>query len=1023
MSIAKYAMTQKQVIYFFLLIFFVGGILAFDKLGKQEDAPFVIKEATFTTLYPGANQYEVEELVTEVIERELQSHWGVDWIKSQSRPGQSVIQVSMYQWIPKETFNQIWDELRRKALDVQSKLPPGASTIRINDDFGDVFGIYYALTADEGYKYSELEDYADFIKRELVTVQDVKKVDLYGAQPKVVNVEISQEKLVNAGVHPNELVAALQAQNKLVQSGYLPSKSNEIRIDAKGTFQSLEEIENLIIRGKGGNQFRLKDLATVSMGYEDPAIIKFQMNGKRAIGIGISTRDGGNSVVMGELVAAKLKELVNQIPVGIELEGLYFQDQVAVEANNDFIKNLFISVAIVVFIILLAMGVRAGILIGSSLIFSILGTLLFMLLFGIDLHRTSLAAIIIAMGMLVDNAIVVTDNAMMGMKRGMPKAKAFISGASIPQWGLLGATFIAVISFLPLYMAPNNTAEIIKPLFVVLAISLILSWVFALIQTTTFGYLIFKEPKEGEAFKDPYDKKFYKKLRAFIEKAIRFKWVSLGIVVAIFFISLYSFSFVKQSFFPPIDKPMFRFDYWVAQGTPLTGVEEDIKQIEEYLLARDDVRKVSISIGASPLRYYLASIAVSTRTNFANLLIELDDYRSTDAVMDDLKEYVVDNFPNAVPIIYKFKVSPHPDATVEAVFDGPDPAILRDLAEQAKEIMRNEPIVELVRDSWGEKTMFWTPVYSQNKGQQAGVSRENMASTMLRLTDGQNVGEFREGDDIIPILVKDINRKNYNYGNMGSIPIYNMNSEAVSLDQVVEGYDGGWENLNIRRYNRQRSIAAQCEPVWGYENTDAEAVLMPLIEQIELPEGYRLWWDGIYEDQTASSEAIIGQMPVALILIISILIILFGSYKKTLSILLLIPLIMIGVIFGFLISGLSFGFFAILGLLGLIGMVIKNAIVLIDQSNLEMKENNRTPYEAIVLAAQSRAMPVAMAAGTTILGMTPLIPDPMFGGMAATIMGGLFVATILTIFLLPVLYSIFYGLSKKNQGAVVKDME
>jgi len=675
------------------------------------------------------------------------------------------------------------------------------------------------------------------------------------------------------------------------------------------------------------------------------------------------------------------------------------------------------------FIILLAMGVRAGILIGSSLIFSIVGTLLFMMLFGIDLHRTSLAAIIIAMGMLVDNAIVVTDNAMIAMKRGSPRVKALIDGASIPQWGLLGATFIAVISFLPLYMAPNNTAEIIKPLFVVLAISLILSWIFALIQTTTYGIFILKEPKKGTVFSDPYDKKFYIKLRAFIEKAIRYKWVSLGLVVAVFLISMFMFQYVKQSFFPPINKPMFRFDYHVAQGTPLLNVEKDVLKIEEYLLAKDEVKKVSVSLGSSPLRFYLASIAVSTRTNFANLLIETDDYRSANRLMGELKEFVRANFPNAVPIIYKFKVSPHPDATVEAVFEGPDPEVLRDLAEQAKEIMRNEPLVELVRDSWGEKTIVWTPVYSQIKGQRAGVSREAMASTMQRLTDGQNVGEYRQGDDIIPLLVKDINRKNYDYGNMGSIPIYNNNSEAVSLDRVVERYEMGWENLNIRRYNRQRSIAAQCDPIWGYENTDAEAVLMPAIEQIELPEGYRLWWDGIFEDQTLSQEAIGSQMPVAIILIITILIVLFNSYKKTLSILMMIPLILIGVIFGFLASGLPFGFFAILGLLGLIGMVIKNAIVLIDQANLEMKDNKKTPYEAIVLAAQSRAVPVSMAAGTTILGMTPLLPDPMFGGMAATIMGGLFVATLLTILVLPVLYSAFYGLSKKKQGAVINENE
>jgi len=666
------------------------------------------------------------------------------------------------------------------------------------------------------------------------------------------------------------------------------------------------------------------------------------------------------------------------------------------------------------------MGVRAGILIGSSLIFSIVGTLLFMLMFGIDLHRTSLAAIIIAMGMLVDNAIVVTDNAMIAMKRGSPRIKALIDGASIPQWGLLGATFIAVISFLPLYMAPSNTAEIIKPLFVVLAISLTLSWIFALIQTTTYGNFILKEPAKGTEFSDPYDKTFYKKLKAFIEKAIHYKWISLGLVVGVFLISIFMFQYVKTSFFPPIDKAMFRFDYHVAQGTPLLSVEEDVIKIEEYLLAREEVKKVSVTLGSSPLRFYLASIAVSTRTHYANLLIETEDARSAEQLMDELKEHIMNNFPNAVPVIYKFKVSPHPDAIVEAVFDGPDPEVLRDLAEQAKAIMRNEPIVELVRDSWAEKTMVWTPVYSQIKGQQAGVSRETMASTMQRLTDGQNVGEYREGDDVIPILVKDINRKTYNYGNMGSIPIYNANSEAVSLDQVVEGYEMSYENLNIKRYNRQRSIAAQCEPVWGYENTDAEAVLMPLIEQIEIPEGYRLWWDGIYEDQVMSQEAIASQLPVAVILIITILIILFNSYKKTLSILMMIPLIMIGVVLGFLASGLSFGFFAILGLLGLIGMVIKNAIVLIDQANLEMTENNRTPYEAIVLAAQSRAVPVSMAAGTTILGMTPLLPDPMFGGMAATIMGGLFVATLLTIFVLPVLYSAFYGLSKKKQGAVIK---
>lgn len=1012
MSIASYAMSHKRVMHFILTLFLVGGIVAFQNLGKQEDAPFIIKEAIFTTQYPGASQHEVEELVTEVIEREIQSHWGVDFIKSESRAGLSIVRVSMYQDIPKETFNQIWDELRRKVLDVQPKLPPGASPIDVNDDFGDVFGVYYALTADEGFTYYELEQYAEFIKRELVTVQDVKKVTLFGLQPKVVNVEISQEKLANAGVHPNVLASTIQSQNKLVKSGKLQATDNEIRIDAKGTFQSMQEIEELVISGTGNNQFRLKDLATVTMDYLDPPMSKMRMNGLRAAGVGISTREGGNSVVMGELVAQRIQQLKKQLPVGIEIEGIYFQDKVAVEANNNFILNLIVSISIVVLIILLAMGVRAGILIGSSLLFSILGTLLLMLLVKVDLHRTSLAAIIVAMGMLVDNAIVVTDNAMMSVKKGVPRVKALIDGATVPQWGLLGATFIAIISFLPLYMAPSNTAEVIKPLFIVLAISLGLSWIFALIQTTVYGEMILKGP-EGEESKDPFDTPFYIKLKNFIELSIRRRWMTLGVVLAVFVGALSLWGQVEQSFFPAIDKPLFKIDYFLPQGSTIEATERDVHVIEEYLLNDERVKNVSITIGSGPLRYYLATVSWSARPNLANFLVETNTPEEAESLMSEMRMHLGNNFPDALPIFYKFKVSPYPDAIIEPTFMGPDPEVLRGLANQAVAYMKDEELVESIRDSWGEQTLVWTPIYSQNKGQIAGVSREDMATTLTRLTDGQVVGEFREGDEVSPILIKDANRKDYDYGNLGSVPVFNKDGVPVSLDQVTEGYELKWENPVIMRYNRQRAIAAQCDPVWGVENPEVEANLMPLINGMELPEGYTMFWDGIYEDQVLSQEAIASQLPVAVVLMITILVFLFNSYRKPLIILLMIPLIMIGVILGFLVTGQSFGFFAILGLLGLIGMVIKNAIVLIDQIEIEVETNGLSPYDAVVRAAQSRAIPVSMAAGTTILGMIPLLPDPMFGGMAATIMGGLFVATMLTIIVLPVLYAIMYKLKKE----------
>ncbi len=1012
MNIAGYAVNNKQIIHFFLILTLLGGIVAFDMLGKREDAPFVIKEAIFITYYPGASRTEVEDQVTEIIERELQSHPLVDWVKSESRPGFSYVKVSMYQYIPKENFQQIWDELRRKALNVQPLLPKEATTILVNDDFGDVFGIYYTLTADEGFSYEELEDYAQYIKQNLATVKDAAKVELFGVQDRVVNIFISEQKLSNSGITPANIQEAITSQNQLVKTGQFEAGKMEVRVDATGTFQSLVEIENLVITGKAGNQIRLQDLATVERDYADPPGTLMRMNGLSAIGIGIATRVGGNSVKMGEKVREKLDELEALLPIGIELNGVYFEDEVAVKANNDFIVNLIISVSIVVFIILLAMGVRAGILIGSSLIFTIMGTLMFMMPANIELHRTSLAAIIIAMGMLVDNAIVVTDNAQIRMKRGMKRKQALVDGATVPQWGLFGATIIAVLSFLPLYLAPNNTAEIIKPLFVVLAISLILSWLFALIQTPVYGDFILKE-SSGEANKDPYDTPFYNKLTGFIEKIIELRWVTMATVIGLFFLSMYLFKYVKEDFFPAINKSEFKVDYFLPQGTDIKALESEIKEIETFLLAREDVKNVSISIGAPPLRYYLATVAWSPRPNYANLLIEASDYKAADSVMVVFKDYLENNYPDGLSIFYKFKVSPAPDAVLEATFQGPDEEVLRELANKAKDIMRAEPLVENVRDGWGERTLKFEPVYSQNKGRVANVTRTDMASAIQRITEGQQVGTYRDKEYVMPILLKDVNRDYYDYSNIGSIPIMSSTGEIVLLDQVTDELKLAWEEKVMTSYNRERSIAAQCDPIPGVGNKEIEAILMPLIEEIPLPVGYTLWWDGIYEDQMLSQEAIASQMPIAVILIISILMLLFGDFRKTLIVLLMVPLVMIGVSFAFLASGLFFGFFAILGLLGLVGMVIKNAIVLLDQAELEIKDNGKSKYQAIVLAARSRAIPVSMAAGTTILGMIPLLPDPMFGGMAVTIMGGLFIATLLTIIVLPVFYAIAFNLKKE----------
>ncbi len=1004
-----------------MIVTIIGGIFAFKHLGKREDAPFVIKEIVFITYYPGATAKEVADQVTEVIEREVQSHPLVDYIKSESRPGFSYIKASMYQWVPKETFNQVWDEMRRKIMDVQHKLPPEASTIIVNDDFGAVYGIYYALTADPGFSAAELEDYAQFVKQQLSTAADVAKVALFGIQNRVVNVYVSDDKLSNAGVTPADIRRALSTQNQLINTSKIQTGEFDVRVDAPGTFKNLAELENLVITGKTGQQIRLRDIATlVEQDYEDPPQQQMRLNGLPAIGIAFSTRDGGNSVVAGESIREKLDLVMPQLPIGIEMVNIYSEDKVAIEANNHFITNLIESLAIVIFLILLSMGARAGILIGTSLLYSILATLLLMLPFGVDLHRTSLAAIIIAMGMLVDNAIVVTSNAQVNMDRGMSRKKALEQGATIPQWGLLGATIIAIISFLPLYMAPANPAEVIKPLFKVLAIALTMSWVFALVQTTVYGDWILKAPKKGAEEKDPFDTPFYHKITGYIEGIIAKKYMVLVIVFGIFFVFMGLFKFVRKDFFPAVDKPMFKIDYFQPEGSDLKTVRADVERMEKFLLSRKDVKKVSVTLGASPLRYYLASTTWSPRPNLANLLIETTDEVAADSLITIFRNWVLGNFPDALTIAYKFKVSPPVDAIVEATFDGPDPAVLRQLAEKAKAIMREDSLAINIRDSWGVKTLKVEPAYNQNKGRIANVTRTEMARAMQRITDGQNVGHYRQGDWVMPILLKAQNRNDYNYGNLGSLPILNSAGKLVPLEQVTDSIYLSFENYSIRKYNRQYSIAAQCDPVLGIGNTELEESLIPRMSAIPLPEGYRLWWDGIRYIQKYVNNAIASQMYIAVLIILSILMLLYAEWKTVTMVFFMVPLIMLGIVPAFLLSGLFFDFFALLGVLGLVGMVIKNAIVLLDQANLEINVNGRSQYDAIITATRSRTIPVMMAAGTTILGMAPLLPDPMFGGMAVTIMGGLFAATFLTLIVLPAFYAIMFGLKKGQESKLDK---
>ncbi len=1009
MSLPEYSLKNRKVVWFFLFVLLAGGALGFVTLGKKEDSVFVIKSASLVCSYPGATPLEVEQLVTEPIEREVQSMRLVHKITSESYYGLSKVLVELDPATRASEIPQLWDELRRKVLNIQPRLPAGASPVTVADDFGDVYGIYYGLSVDGGFTWAELRDWAQRIKTALVTVDGVQKVSLFGEQTPVVNVYVSLAALANFAIRPETIVATIGQQNTIVNSGEKQAGALQIQILEAGTYKNLDDISNQMLTAASGKQYRLGDIARVERGYADPPQTLMRVDGRRAVGIGISTEAQVDVVKTGEKITRVLDGLTRQMPVGMDLTVLYPENRIARQANATFVLNLAESVAIVILIIMLVMGFRAGVLIGSSLLFSIGGTLLLMQFLGEGLNRTSLAGFIIAMGMLVDNAIVVTDNAQQAMLRGVARRRAVVDGANAPRWSLLGATLIAIFSFLPLYLAPSSVAEIVKPLFVVLALSLLLSWVLALTQTPLFGDFMLRVKPVAH---DPYDTKFYRTFDRILAALLRWRWGVVAGVAALFAAALAVMGLMPQNFFPSLDKPYFRADVLLPEGYNIRDTERNLRTMEEWLHAQPEVKTVSVTMGSTPPRYYLASSSVSLRPNFGNILVELHDKEQTEAVEARFNAYVRAMCPDVWLRSSLFKLSPVPDAAIEFGFIGDDIDTLRRLTQAAEEIMWRTPGTVNIRNSWGNRVPTWLPLYSQMKGQRIGVTRSQMAQGITIATQGYRLGEYREGDQFMPILLKDENIDTYNLTNLQALPIFTPAGKVYSIEQATDGFRFEYRVGVVKRYNRQRVMKAQCDPGRGVNTMRLYAALRDsVLRGVVLPEGYSMKVFGEQESQQESNSALARYMPLTMVLIFIVLLLLFRNYREPVVILLMIPLIFIGVVLGLAVTGKVFNFFSLLGLLGLVGMNIKNAVVLVGQVGV-LRSEGKDAYEALTAATRSRIVPVAMASGTTILGMLPLLFDSMFGAMAATIMGGLLVATLLTVCVLPVVYAIFYNIRK-----------
>ncbi len=1024
MNIAQYSIENKVISWMFALLLLIGGAVAFLGLGQLEMPEFTIKNALVVTAYPGASTEQVEEEVTLVIEEAIQQLDAVKHITSVNTAGLSQIEIIIKEEYSKETLPQIWDELRRKVNDSVASLPSGVMPPMVYDDFGDVFGVLFNVTG-EGYSYRELQNYADYLRRELVLVPGVKKISVVGQVPEQLVVEISSQKMAAMGVDQRYLYNLINKQNVVSNSGRALVDGHRIRIAPTGEFQNVKQLENLMISTPGStNLVRLGDVAKVYKTLSDEPSTLYHDTGKEALSFGISFGKGVNVVDVGTELNQRLELLAATSPLGIEISTVYNQADRVDDTVMGFIINLVESVAIVVIVLLVFMGVRSGLLMGLVLVLTIFGTFIVMNMLGFQLQLVSLGALIIALGMLVDNAIVVTEGILIGIARGQTRLQAAKSIVSQAQWPLLGATIIAIIAFAPIGLSKNDTGEFCQSLFWVLLISLSISWITAVTLTPFFCHLFFKDgvKAEGEQAKvDPYKGVVFVFYKGLLTLALRYRAATVSVVLAAFAASVIGFGQVKNVFFPPSNTPIFFVDVWLPEGSDVLETQSLVNKIESRLLEENkanhlNIVKLSSVIGQGAQRFTLTYVPERVYASYAQLIIEMKDLASLNSYIGTLDSYLNQEFPEAEYRVKKLEVGPSPAAKIEARFYGSDPKVLRQLANQAEEIIAAEPSTANIRHSWRNATTVMRPNISIAKAREAGVTKQDIDNALLTNFNGLQVGVYRDTSHLLPIIARAPEKERLDIESIDNVQVWSSErSGFIPLAQLTDGVKTHWENPIIMRRDRKRMISVYADPVIDGDET-ADSVFQKFrskIEAIQLPQGYELEWGGEYESSSDAEAAVFGSIPLGYLVMFMITVALFNSVRQPLVIWLTVPLALIGMVAGLLIFDAPFSFMAMLGLLSLSGMVIKNGIVLVDQINIELK-TDKSAYQAVFDSAVSRVRPVLMAAITTMLGMLPLVTDVFFQSMAITIIFGLGLASVFTLILLPVLYTLVFGIRYPN---------
>ena len=1031
MNISKWALNRGVLINAFVAVLIIGGLWAFTQMPKLEDPAVRVKQALVVATYPGASAHQVELELTDPIEKSIRQMPDIDHIESSSYADMTIITVELHPTVKDDELEQQWDLLRRKVENIKPSLPKGSQVMTVADDFGDVYGMFYALTGD-GLSDRQLSDYAELIKREVLSIDGVTRVDIYGKRQECININLKEEKMANLGVLPTEVIQTLNGQNATSYAGYYDNGTRRIRVTVDDKFRSVEDIANMLIAGHDDDQLRIRDIADVSKGYEKVTRNAMLRDGERALGISIACSSSHDILKVGDKVEEKLGQLAERMPVGVEYNKVFFQPERVSDSLYTFLINLLESVVIVVVVLIFFMGFKSGVILGMSLAVIVFGS--FLVLNGFDgtLQRVSLAAFILAMGMLVDNAIVIVDGILVDLRSGKPRAEALTSIGRKTAMPLLGATLIAILAFMPIFLSPDTSGVYVRDLFIVIAVSLLLSWLLALTHVPLMANrLLHPKVSEGEAYKG----KAYDMLDKVMGICLRHRLMVVGAAVVLLVGSMSCYPFLQQSFFPDMEYDQLYIEYKLPEGYNSTQVENDLEQMRKMLMQCKDVTHVTTSIGGTPSRYNLVRSIATPSLAYGELIVDFTSPETLVEHLDSMQRTLNDRFPDAYIKIKRYNLM-YKKYPIEICFNGPDPQVLHQLTDSAMAIVRNSDKVCLPTSDWEPQVPVLTVDYNQQAARTSGLSRGDVALSLMSYTDGIPVGTFYDGIHPENIYVKCHTDKGEEVENLDRVNVFGMmpnvgnvfNRSTVQklmsgrldkddvirqvtsttpLSQVSKGIDIRWEEPVVVRYNGQRQQRLQCSPASGVSTESARQSIAKTIESISLPEGYSLSWEGEYKASTQSKQYLFKGFPLSVVMMLLILIMLFNDFRRPAIIFSCIPLVVVGVFPSVLLSGKDFGFVAIVGILGLIGMMIKNGIVLIDEISLQISQGK--PLDrALIDSSKSRLLPVMMASLTTILGMIPLISDSLFGSLAVTIMGGLAAGTIIILIFIPVLYSLMY---------------